>query len=147
VLGGVVAALGRRAFDGEPWLLFPTADELADLDPALLPMPRSRAAAVTGVARAFADGTLRLDGGVDRDAARAALLALPGIGPWTADYLMMRATGHPDVLLAADLGVRRAAADLGIELGDGRPDWAPWRTYATYHLWAHMYSDLWRVAA
>ena len=39
--------------------------------------------------------------------------------------------------------MRRAAADLGIDLSDGRPDWAPWRTYATYHLWAHLVSDEW----
>jgi AraC family transcriptional regulator of adaptative response / DNA-3-methyladenine glycosylase II len=127
--------------------LFPTADDLAAADPALLPMPRSRAAAVQTVARAFADGSLHLDAGADRDATRAALLALPGVGPWTADYLMMRATGHPDVLLATDLGVRRAADDLGLDLRDGRPDWSPWRSYATYHLWAHMYSDTWRVVA
>jgi AraC family transcriptional regulator of adaptative response / DNA-3-methyladenine glycosylase II len=146
VTGRVVAALGRPAFDGEPWRLFPTAADLAGADPALLPMPRSRAAAVVAVARAFADGGLRLDAGVDRAETRAALLALRGIGSWTADYLMMRATGHPDVLLASDLGVQRAADDLGLDLRDGRPDWSPWRSYATYHLWAHMYSDLWRVA-
>jgi AraC family transcriptional regulator of adaptative response / DNA-3-methyladenine glycosylase II len=146
VLGRVVATLGRPAFDGEPWLLFPTAADLAAADPAALPMPRARAATVQRVAAAFADGTLCLDPGVDREQAHAALLALRGIGPWTADYLMMRATGHPDVLLATDLGVRRSADDLGVELRDGRPDWAPWRSYATYHLWAHLYADTWRAA-
>ena len=147
VLGRIVAAHGRPAFDGEPWLLFPTPDALAAADPATLPMPRSRAATVQAVARAFAAGSLALDRGVDRDETRAALLALPGIGPWTADYLAIRAIGHPDVLLATDLGVRRSADDLGVDLRDGRPDWAPWRSYATYHLWAHMYADRWRVAA
>ena len=137
---------GRPAFEGEPWLLFPTAEDLAAADPATLPMPRSRAAAVRGVAQAFADRSLRLDPGVDRDDSRAALLALPGVGPWTADYVTMRATGHPDVLLGTDLGVRRAAEDLGVDLRDGRPDWAPWRSYATHHLWTHMYSHLWSVA-
>jgi len=146
VLGRVVAAHGRRAFDGEPWQLFPSAEELAAVDPAAMPMPRSRAAAVQGVAAAFADGALTLDPGVDRAQTRAALLALPGVGPWTMNYLMMRATADPDVLLDADLGVRRSAADLGVDLGDGRPGWAPWRSYATYHLWAHMYSDVWRIA-
>ncbi|MDT4899692.1 MAG: hypothetical protein QOJ78_622, partial [Pseudonocardiales bacterium] len=47
---------------------------------------------------------------------------------------------------ASDLVVRRAAADLGIDLADGRPAWGPWRTYANYHLWAHMYADLWSVS-
>jgi AraC family transcriptional regulator of adaptative response / DNA-3-methyladenine glycosylase II len=102
---------------------------------------------VHAAARAFAEHELRLDPGVDRDEIRATLLALPGVGPWTADYLSMRAAGHPDILLATDLGVRRAADDLGVDLRDGRPDWAPWRSYATYQLWAHMYSDTWSVTA
>lgn len=146
VLGRIVAEHGRPAFDGEPWRRFPTADDLAAVDPGSLPMPRARAAAVVGMAAAFAEGELTLDPGVDRDEARTALLELPGVGPWTASYLMMRAAADPDVLLASDLGVRRAAHDLGVELRDGRPDWAPWRSYATYHLWAHMYSDVWRMA-
>jgi AraC family transcriptional regulator of adaptative response / DNA-3-methyladenine glycosylase II len=147
LLGRIAAAHGRPAFEGEPWTLFPAPDDLAAADPATLPMPRSRAATVQAVARAFADGALVLDRGVDRDETRAALLKLPGVGQWTADYLAMRAVGHPDVLLATDLGVRRSADDLGVDLRDGRPDWAPWRSYATYHLWAHMYADRWRVAA
>ncbi|WP_375477244.1 AlkA N-terminal domain-containing protein [uncultured Jatrophihabitans sp.] len=143
VVGRLIAAHGRPAFPGEAWLLFPTPAALAQLDPASLPMPRARARSVQAVAAAFADGALQLDPGVDRDEARAALLALPGVGPWTADYLLMRALGAPDVLLGSDLVIRRAAADLGVDIADGRPDWAPWRSYATYHLWAHLYADLW----
>ncbi len=66
-----------------------------------------------------------------------------GIGPWTADYLAMRVGGDRDVLLASDLVVKRAAVDLGVDLAGGRPDWAPMRTYATYHLWAHLVADVW----
>ncbi len=55
----------------------------------------------------------------------------------------MRTLGHPDVLLASDLVVRRAAADLRLDLATDRPDWAPWRSYATHHLWAHLYADTW----
>ncbi|MDT4996404.1 MAG: AraC family transcriptional regulator, partial [Pseudonocardiales bacterium] len=84
-----------------------------------------------------ADGDLDLAPGADRAATRAGLLALPGVGPWTADYVAMRALADPDVLMSGDLGVRRAAAALGISLADGRPDWAPWRSYATHHLWTH----------
>ena len=69
----------------------------------------------------------------------------PVSGPWTADYLCMRAVRDPDVLLASDLVVRRAAAALDLDLAGGRPDWAPWRSYATYHLWSHLYADLWSV--
>ncbi|WP_338182178.1 AlkA N-terminal domain-containing protein [Jatrophihabitans sp.] len=138
VLGRIAQAHGATAFPGEPWLLFPSAEELAGLDPAELPMPHARGAALTGVAAALAAGELELDTGADRDAARAALVALPGIGPWTADYLRMRALGDPDVLLAADLAVRNAARHLGLDLTGHRPDWAPWRSYATHHLWATL---------
>ncbi|MGI8677837.1 MAG: AlkA N-terminal domain-containing protein [Jatrophihabitans sp.] len=145
VLGRIVAEHGSPAFDGEPWLSFPTAEALAVLDSASLPMPRARGRSVRSLAAAFASGNLELGPGSDRDDARAALLALPGIGPWTADYLCMRTVGHPDILLSSDLVVRRAADDLGVDLGDGREAWAPWRSYATYHLWAHLYADLWSV--
>jgi AraC family transcriptional regulator of adaptative response / DNA-3-methyladenine glycosylase II len=147
VLGRIVAQHGETAFAGEPWRLFPAPEALSDADPATLPMPKSRARSIAALAAAFRDGSLALDPGTDRDAARATLLALPGIGPWTADYLMMRTVANPDVLLASDLVIRRAADELGIDLADGCPGWSPWRSYATYHLWAHLYADLWRVAA
>jgi 3-methyladenine DNA glycosylase/8-oxoguanine DNA glycosylase len=51
--------------------------------------------------------------GVDPMTARSQLLALRGIGPWTADYVVMRGLGHPDVFLANDLGVRHALDRLG----------------------------------
>jgi AraC family transcriptional regulator of adaptative response / DNA-3-methyladenine glycosylase II len=120
--------------------LFPTADALAAVDPARLPMPRARAVALVGLCRALADGQLRLDAGADRAEARRRLLALPGIGPWTAGYVAMRALGDPDVFLAEDLGVRHALRRLG---GPDDPRaarvlaaaWAPWRSYASQHLW------------
>ncbi len=142
VLGRIVAEHGEPAFNGEPWRLFPAPGALADVDPDTLPMPRARGRTVAAVAAATVDG-LELDPGADRDEVRATLLAMPGVGPWTADYLRMRTMSDPDVLLASDLVVRRAAADLDIDLSDGRPAWAPWRTYATYHLWAHLVADEW----
>jgi AraC family transcriptional regulator of adaptative response / DNA-3-methyladenine glycosylase II len=120
--------------------LFPSCAVLAALDPARLPMPRSRAGALVRLCRALADGELRLDRDVDRSQARRRLLALPGIGPWTAGYVAMRALGDPDVFLAEDLGVRHALRHLG---GPADPRearalataWAPWRSYASQHLW------------
>jgi AraC family transcriptional regulator of adaptative response / DNA-3-methyladenine glycosylase II len=120
--------------------LFPSCAVLAALDPARLPMPRARAAALVSLCRALADGELRLDRDVDRAQARRRLLALPGIGPWTAGYVAMRALGDPDVFLAEDLGVRHALRRLG---GPADPRearavataWAPWRSYASQHLW------------
>jgi AraC family transcriptional regulator, regulatory protein of adaptative response / DNA-3-methyladenine glycosylase II len=138
LLGRIAAAHGSLAFDGHDDRLFPSAAELAVVDPASLPMPRARARTVLAVAEACASAELSLDAAGDRERAHAALLALPGIGPWTADYIRMRAMGDPDVLLATDLGVRRSAARLAIDLTGGRPQWAPWRSYATHHLWAAL---------
>ncbi len=145
VLGRIVAEHGSPAFPGEPWLLFPSPSVLAAVDPARLPMPRARGRSVQAVAAAVAGGALEIDTGADRDELRSRLLALPGIGPWTADYLRMRAGADPDVLLGSDLVVRRAAVDLGVDLAGGRPDWSPWRSYATHHLWAHLVADSWAV--
>ena len=82
-----------------------------------------------------------LDGGADREEARRGLVALPGIGPWTAAYVSMRALRDPDAFLPTDLGVRRGLERLG---EDGRPAsasrlaerWRPYRSSAVVHLWA-----------
>ena len=99
-------------------------------------LPRARGRALTGLAGALAAGDVALDRGADRDDVRRSLLELPGIGPWTADYVTMQVTGDPDVLLRHDLVVRHAARDLAIDLDDTAP-WAPWRSYASMHLWRH----------
>jgi AraC family transcriptional regulator, regulatory protein of adaptative response / DNA-3-methyladenine glycosylase II len=119
---------------------FPTAEALASLDPGTLAMPRSRAQTVLTISRALAAGTLRLDEGADRERARAQLAAIPGVGPWTVEYVAMRALRDPDAFPAGDLGVRRALERLG---RDGRPPaarrvaeaWRPYRAYALQHLW------------
>ena len=124
--------------DGELTHLFPTAARLAELEPESLPMPRARGRALIALARALADGDLRLDRGADRDDVRHRLLAIPGIGPWTADYIALRALGHPDVFLPTDIGIRDALRALGRDpaeatrLADG---WRPWRSYAQLYLW------------
>ena len=136
LLGRIATSFGTPVFD--EWRLFPAADSFTDTDPDVLPMPRRRAATLHTVAAAMASGSLVLDPGADRGASRTALLATSGIGAWTADYLLMRAIGDPDVLLTGDLGVQHAAASLDIEISDGRPGWAPWRSYATHQLWRHL---------
>ncbi len=92
---------------------FPTAETLAAADPATLPMPRSRALALTGLAAALASGELSLDPGAERDRAEAVLLTLPGVGPWTASYIRMRALSDPDAFLPTDVGVLDALTRLG----------------------------------
>lgn len=117
--------------------LFPTMDRLAGVAEESLRMPRSRARALVGLAAVLARGEVRLDRSADRRDTRAALLALPGIGPWTADYVSMRALGDPDVFLPTDLGVRNGAALLGIEdLLVRSETWRPWRSYALMRLWS-----------
>jgi AraC family transcriptional regulator of adaptative response / DNA-3-methyladenine glycosylase II len=120
---------------------FPAAETLADADPASLPMPRSRAHALVGLATALASGSLSLDPGASRDDAEAALLALPGIGPWTAGYIRMRALSDPDAFLPTDAGVRHGLAALGVSSDPASAarhaeEWRPWRSYALQHLWA-----------
>jgi len=124
---------------------FPTAEALAGIDPETLPMPRSRGRSLVALCTAVAEGRIDLDAGADRDETTASLLALPGIGPWTADYVRMRGLGDPDVLLTTDLGVRRGLERLGAP-GDPRSAaatgerWRPWRSYALMHLW-HLVTD------
>lgn len=140
VAGRLVAEHGRPIDSDVPGLthLFPDGATLASVDPASLPMPRSRGRAVVGLAEALASGAVALDRGLDRDDVREALLALPGVGPWTADYVAMRALGHPDVFLPTDIGVRNAVAGLGHDPASvvaGSERWRPWRSYALMHLW------------
>jgi AraC family transcriptional regulator of adaptative response / DNA-3-methyladenine glycosylase II len=136
ILGRLVAAHGEPVFGGA-WRLFPAADVLAALPNSELPMPRARARTVRAVAAAVASGHLVLDAGSDRAEVADGLLALPGVGPWTVGYVRMRALGDPDVLLASDLWVRRAAESLGVDLATSTR-WAPWRSYVTQHLWATL---------
>jgi AraC family transcriptional regulator, regulatory protein of adaptative response / DNA-3-methyladenine glycosylase II len=98
-------------------------------------MPCARVRTLGALAQALADGELDLRPAADREQVRARLLAISGIGPWTADYIALRALGDPDVFLAADLGVRRALERLGGDAGLAER-WRPFRSYATHHLWA-----------
>jgi AraC family transcriptional regulator of adaptative response / DNA-3-methyladenine glycosylase II len=110
-------------------------EAIAAIDPEDLPMPRARGRALTGLCRALAEKVVVLDRGDDRDAVRAGLLDLPGIGPWTADYIAMRALGHPDVFLATDLGTRDALKRLDAPADLDTDAWRPWRSYAQTYLW------------
>lgn len=124
--------------------VFPTPERLVDLAarrPESFPMPAARRRALVAVAEGLADGTLAIDSGAASDELHAQLCRLPGIGPWTASYVVLRALGDPDAFLAGDLGSRRAAEHLGLP-GDPKAlaavseRWRPWRAYAQTHLWA-----------
>jgi AraC family transcriptional regulator, regulatory protein of adaptative response / DNA-3-methyladenine glycosylase II len=134
--------------------LFPSPAALAAAPREALPgAPARRLATLQALARLLAEGDLAIDPGSDRAAVRARLLAVPGIGPWTADYCALRALADPDAFLPTDLGVRRALARLcaahpgrvPLALRDGcspralaraAERWRPWRGYALLHLWS-----------
>ncbi|MFB8387308.1 Ada metal-binding domain-containing protein [Microbacterium sp. NPDC055910] len=120
--------------------LFPTMAAIAEHGADVLRGPASRIRAVTTAAAALADGSLTLTAGDDAGEQRAALLAMPGIGPWTADYVRMRVLGDPDVFLPGDVAVRAGAAATGLPSdAPALTAWAaraaPWRSYLTAHLW------------
>lgn len=114
--------------------VFPSVDRLAEADRSVLPMPAARAATLQRVGAAAAAGALVLDAGIDRTDAVEQLLAIKGVGPWTAKYVAMRGLGDPDVFLATDLGVKHALAARGLDISAAER-WRPWRTYGMHHLW------------
>lgn len=141
--GRLVERIGKPldAPDGGLTHCFPEPAAIAELDPADLAMPSSRAGALRALTGALADGSLVIDPGVDRVALRTRLVAIPGIGPWTADYVLMRAVGDPDAFLLTDLGVHHGLAALGVSSApralEARAEaWRPWRSYAVVHLWS-----------
>lgn len=142
--GKLVAALGEPLPDTRsgagPAMLFPTAKAIAEHGAEILRGPARRISSIVGVAGALASGELDLHVGRDSDELRADLLAQPGIGPWTADYVQMRVLGSPDVLLTGDVGLRNGARAIGFPhdpagLAERMQALRPWRSYAGMHLW------------
>jgi AraC family transcriptional regulator of adaptative response / DNA-3-methyladenine glycosylase II len=122
--------------------VFPEATELADADLTTLGLTRARAQTIRALARQVAAGELSLDQGVDLETSLARLQQVPGIGPWTAHYIAMRAFGEPDAFPAGDLGLRRTVARLrdrrmptAKALETLAERWRPWRAYAAMQLW------------
>ncbi len=150
-LGGVLV---ERAGDDLPEVLhrdgvtrvFPTAAQVAALPGDAMPMPRSRQVSLGVLATALAAGDVVLDRSAGRPETRARLLALKGIGPWTADYVLMRALGDPDVFLPGDVAVRAVLAEHRVSGPEALASFAdrvsPWRSYAVMHLWAERLDAL-----
>ncbi|WNG91602.1 DNA-3-methyladenine glycosylase 2 family protein [Mycobacterium sp. ITM-2016-00318] len=141
----IVAAYGQPLTDAGGGLthVFPAIDDLADIDPVHLAFPKSRQGSLVSLVKALADGSVVLDAGCDWNRARQQLLALPGIGPWTAEVIAMRGLGDPDAFPATDLGVLVAAKQLGLPedtraLTAHSSRWRPWRSYAAQHLWTAL---------
>ena len=113
-----------------------TAERIADTDPAeisALGMPQSRARTVVALARSVTNGDISFAPTADIEAAIAALRRVPGVGPWTAEYIAMRGYQWPDAFPASDLGIRHALP--GIDPAARAESWRPWRAYAAIYLW------------
>jgi AraC family transcriptional regulator of adaptative response / DNA-3-methyladenine glycosylase II len=141
----LVTAYGRPINDpaGALTHTFPSVEELAEIDPVHLAVPKARQRTLSALLAGLADGTVVLDSGSDWNSARKQLLALPGIGPWTAEVIAMRGLGDPDAFPASDLGLRMAAKQLGLPtdertLLEHSSRWRPWRSYAVQHLWTTL---------
>ena len=128
------------------FLAFPTPADVADAGADRLRelgLTRVRAATLHSAARRIADGDLDLERLrlAPADEVQTALEDLPGIGPWTASYIRMRALGDRDAFPSADLGVIKAMEAAGVTrraIIDVAERWRPWRGYATLHLWASL---------
>ena len=114
--GRLVMAYGQPVHDPDGALThtFPSVEQLADIDPVHLAVPKARQRTLTALIAGLADGSIAVDAGCDWNSARQQLLALPGVGPWTAEVIAMRGLGDPDAFPAGDLGLRLAAEQLGL---------------------------------
>jgi AraC family transcriptional regulator of adaptative response / DNA-3-methyladenine glycosylase II len=143
--GRFAAQLGTKldkAGDQELAYRFPTPAEVAKAGAeriVKIGMPMARANAIHGFARALSRGEIQLDHHADLDAFVAKLVELPGIGPWTAHYLAMRALHLPDAFPASDLGIQKALDRSGPREAEARAEaWRPYRSYAVIHLWTAL---------
>jgi AraC family transcriptional regulator of adaptative response / DNA-3-methyladenine glycosylase II len=127
MLGRIAERLGTAG-------VMPSAGDVADAGPealAALGLTGRRARTLVALASAVAAGHLVLDAGADRAETRARLIELPGIGPWTAEYVALRAFGDPDAWPGTDLVLARRVSAAGLD----PTRWRPWRGYAAMHLW------------
>ena len=143
--GGLVAHYGEKLERplGGVTHAFPSAQALAGASVAKLTMPAARRRGLLALVSALAREELVIDAGADRIEARRRLLALPGIGTWTTEYIAMRAMRDPDAFLASDLGVRHALEQLGQDTRPAAAEalaerWRPYRAYAMQYLWASL---------
>ncbi len=146
---GVGCSAGRRGSHLSTQLeglrSFPSPEVLAALDPVDLQhsvgITGARARTVVAMGEAVSEGTLRFDP-TDHRLTRAMLLALPGVGPWTADLVALRALRDPDVFLPGDLVLRKALGGVTArQAATASEAWRPHRSLAVLHLWTHHAID------
>src|SRR5436309_409651 len=117
----------------------PRAEIIAEADLAGIGLPGARAESLRALARAVCDGSLRLDGSAAVSEVIEKLCTLPGIGPWTANYIAMRGLGDPDAFPSSDLGLLKAAGVTSPRRLEALAEaWRPWRSYAALYLWESL---------
>jgi AraC family transcriptional regulator of adaptative response / DNA-3-methyladenine glycosylase II len=142
----IVDAYGASRIDARAGLdrLFPTPQHLREAPLEAIGLPKSRAATLRSLANAVIDSRIHFGPGQRLDAFVESMVALPGIGPWTAHYIAMRALGHPDAFPAGDLVLQQVMGGdtrLSERATDARSQaWRPWRAYAVLQLW-HLSND------
>ncbi len=142
VAARLVTGFGEPFDSGDPSLthLAPTAGRLAGVDPEQLSraigVPQARGRTIITLARAVSSGAISLEPGAPPAETIARLVALPGIGPWTANYIALRALRWPDAFLAGDLVLRREMGGVTERAALAMAErWRPWRGYAAIHIW------------
>ena len=134
ISGGVsYGALGMSHHSAQDIAALPgdIADRLGPLG-----ITGARAKIILGLAQKVVSGELDFTLCARPEAEIKKLLAIPGIGPWTAQYIAMRGLGWPDAFPHTDLGVKKALAPLSeAEILETAEDWRPWRGYAVINLW------------
>jgi AraC family transcriptional regulator of adaptative response / DNA-3-methyladenine glycosylase II len=122
--------------------LFPTPTTIARCsvsEIAQLGIVSQRARSIISLARAIVSGALHLEPGADVEETVKGLLALPGVGTWTAQYIAMRALAWPDAFPHTDYGVMKAMNETNpARVLAAAEKWRPWRAYAVMHLWASL---------
>lgn len=122
--------------------LFPTPAAIASHAPSQIAAQgiiATRARAIVELAKALAEGSIRLDPSAPVEPTVAALDALPGVGPWTAQYIAMRALAWPDAFPHPDVAVLKAMREAKPAAALAAAEaWRPWRAYAVLHLWKSL---------
>jgi AraC family transcriptional regulator, regulatory protein of adaptative response / DNA-3-methyladenine glycosylase II len=143
--GRIVSTLGvpLERTQGTLSHYFTSPQALAQADLQGLGLTKARVVALRALGLAVAQEGLALDRNADREQTITRLLQLPGVGPWTASYIAMRALSDPDAFPLADLGLKRAFEQQGVaadlrSIERRAETWRPWRAYATHHLWASL---------
>lgn len=142
--GRYAAAFGDKIGTPFPALsrLSPQAGRVAEAeigDIAKLGIVSARSASILAMARAFDEGSLRLESGPDHEADVEKLVQLPGIGHWTAQYIAMRALRWPDAFPKEDIAVRNNLGGVSAKQAEELSvPWRPWRSYAVMHIWKSL---------